>query len=565
MQVPARILLVEDEFAVALELETRLKRLGYEVVGHEMNARDAVDQAVATRPDVVLMDIHLDGPVDGIEAARQMHDAFSVPIIFVTAYGNDETVARAMETVPSGYIVKPIAERDLYAAIEVSLQTHALQERLRRATADLQTILDGLQEGTLLLTEEETISFVSRPAAQILGIDAERVLGLSWTDIAPFPGPAISQLQDRIQRTNAAGRSSEPVSVSFERDDGTAVDVNVEVRPDPRASDRRIMVLHDVTREAQLRRLLNEQDHFHDLVGTSAVMEDLYAQIRSLGSVDVTVQIRGETGTGKELVARALHAESDRSDGPFVAVNCAALQANLAGSLLFGHRRGAFTGAVDDCPGYFEAADGGTLFLDEVGDLPLDVQQQLLRVLEEGSVTRLGETTERPVNVRILSATHRSLEDNVRSGSFREDLLYRLRVARLDVPPLRDRLSDLPLLARTLQQRAEARMNLPARRFEDDALRALLAYDWPGNVRELRNAVTSALVRASGSTIRLADLPPEVAPGGSTPSDSSGSPPEAERIRAALQETDGNRSAAADLLGVSRSTLYRRLREYDVQ
>jgi PAS domain S-box-containing protein len=565
MPAPTRILLVEDEFAVALELETRLERLGYEVVGHEMTAPDAVARTADLRPDLVLMDIHLDGPIDGIEAARRIRDRLAIPIIFVTAYGNDETVARAAETTPAGYIVKPIAERDLYAAVEVALRTHALEQRLRQSREDLQTILDGLREGTLLITADGTVSFVSRPAARLLGIDAASASGCQWGDVVPFPPDVLDALHDRIQQPAPAGSAGDALPVSFARHDGTTVEVNVEVRPDPRSSDRRIMVLHDVTREAHLRRLLDEQDRFHDLVGSSPAMTSLFDQIRSLAPVDVTVQIRGETGTGKELVARALHAESHRADGPFVPVNCAALQANLAGSLLFGHRRGAFTGAVDDRSGYFETADGGTLFLDEVGDLPLDVQQQLLRVLETRRVARLGETTERPVDVRIVSATHRPLEENVRGGTFREDLLYRLRVARLDVPPLRERLSDLPVLARTLQQRAEVRMNLPAKSLTDDALQALLTYDWPGNVRELRNAITSALIRASGPTIRASDLPPEV---GGSPDGSAFSPasaPEAERIRAALHETDGNRSAAADLLGISRSTLYRRLREYDVQ
>jgi DNA-binding NtrC family response regulator len=436
------------------------------------------------RPDLVLMDVNLSGrptfpdddAMDGVEAARRIRAERPLPVVFVTAYSDADTIARVAETGALGYVVKPVVERDLYAAIEVALHTHALQQRRERPG-----------EGGGPATEGD--------------------------------GPA------------------------------------------------------------------EEADRFHDLVGASPRMRDLYAQIRSLGPVDATVHIRGETGTGKELVARALHAESSRAAGPFVAVNCAALQPALAGSLLFGHRRGAFTGAIDDRPGYFEAAAGGTLFLDEIGDLPLDVQQQLLRVLEERRVVRLGETREREVDVRIVSATHRPLEADVREGRFRADLLYRIRVARLDVPPLRDRCSDLPLLVRTLRRRAEARMKLAPSTFSEAALRHLLAYDWPGNVRELRNVVESALLRAAGSTgasselssgpssgppavVQPADLPPEVVPSAASgPVDGGPSPaadPEAERIRSALRETGGNRSAAATLLGISRSTLYRRLRELSI-
>ena len=581
MSSPASILLVEDEFAVALELKTRLTRLGYDVAGHVMDGPSAVDRAVADAPDLVLMDIHLDGAMDGIEAARRIHAGpASPPVVFLTAYSDDETVARAAATTPFGYVVKPIEERDLYAAVEVALQTHALHERLQQANRHLETILDGLQEGALLLREDGTVSFVSRPAARLLDVDPDAAAGAPWPDVLPLDAEATSRLHRALsQKDPAEGPDGQPpgsvasLSVRYETGDGRRVHLDVEVRPDPRSAAGRILVLHDRTREAHLRRLLDDHDRFHDLVGQSPAMKNVYTHIRSLGPVDVPVQIRGETGTGKELVARALHAESTRADGPFVAVNCAALQAPLAGSLLFGHRRGAFTGAVDDRPGYFEAADGGTLFLDEIGDLPLEVQQQFLRVLEERRVSRLGETREREVDVRLLSATHQPLEAAVDDGTFREDLLYRLRVARLDLPPLRDRLSDLPLLVRVLQQDAEARMDLPPRTFGENALRALLNYDWPGNVRELRNVVTAALIRASETTVRCADLPPEVRSPGRTASHRAGtsSPQrpehraERERIRAALKETEGNRSAAADLLGISRSTLYRRLRSLDLE
>jgi DNA-binding NtrC family response regulator len=291
-------------------------------------------------------------------------------------------------------------------------------------------------------------------------------------------------------------------------------------------------------------------------------MQDAFEQIRSVADVKTTVLIRGETGTGKELAARAIHEESPRSDGPFVAVNCAALSPDLAGSQLFGHRKGAFTGASADQSGYFEAADGGTLFLDEIGDVPLDVQRQLLRVLEEEAVTRLGETAPRPVDVRIVAATHRSLDDEVDADRFRQDLLYRIRIARVSLPPLRERRSDIPLLVRTFLREIGARVGTNVTTVSDDALRRLLDYDWPGNVRELRNALEAALIRASGTTLRADDLPAEIQT--TAPTNTNNSSEDAERIRAALDQTDGNRTEAAKLLGISRATLYRRLDEYDI-
>jgi DNA-binding NtrC family response regulator len=311
--------------------------------------------------------------------------------------------------------------------------------------------------------------------------------------------------------------------------------------------------------------MLDEKTEFNDIVGKSEPMQQVFQEIRSVASVDATVLIHGETGTGKELVSRAIHDASSREEGPFVPVNCAAMSKDLAASQLFGHRKGAFTGAVDDHEGYFEAADGGTLFLDEIGDVPLEVQRQLLRVLEERKVTRLGETESRSVDVRIIAATHRDLMEEVENGNFRQDLLYRIRIARVELPPLRARRSDIPLLVRTFLRRGRATMGKDVEQVSDGAMRQLLDYEWPGNVRELRNAVESALIRATGPTLQADDLPPELKGDGPTTNGRSEPESEAERIRAALEQTDGNRTDAAELLGISRATLYRRLDEYGIE
>jgi DNA-binding NtrC family response regulator len=339
----------------------------------------------------------------------------------------------------------------------------------------------------------------------------------------------------------------------------------VRVKPDPRDDDRSIFTFNDVTDVHEMRRMLDEKTEFHDIVGKSDPMQKVFQEIRSVASVDATVLIHGETGTGKELVSRAIHDASTREDEPFVPVNCAALSQDLAASQLFGHRKGAFTGAVDDHEGFFEAADGGTLFLDEIGDIPMDVQRQLLRVLEERRITRLGETESRPVDVRIIAATHRDLMHEVEEGRFRQDLLYRVRIARVELPPLRARRSDIPLLVRTFLRRGRAAMGKDVSQVSDQAMRRLLDYRWPGNVRELRNAVEAALIRATGNEIRLEDLPPELRSDDAEDSLPTTPDSEAERIRAALEQTGGNRTEAAQLLGISRATLYRRLDEYGIE
>jgi DNA-binding NtrC family response regulator len=269
-----------------------------------------------------------------------------------------------------------------------------------------------------------------------------------------------------------------------------------------RAENRRLR--EDLTRE------------FRGLIGDSPAMRDVYRLIRRAGPTDVNVLITGESGTGKELAAHALHAENRRRSNAFVALNCSALPSELVESELFGHVRGAFTGADRDREGLFEAAHGGTLFLDEVGDLALPAQAKLLRALEEREIVRLGATRSRPVDVRVIAATHQPLDRLAAQGTFREDLLYRLRVITLELPPLRDRRSDIPALVAHFLAVFAPRHERRISGFTDAARRALLAYDWPGNVRELRNVVERAVVLAERTTIEPDDLPGQIT-GSATP------------------------------------------------
>ena len=305
---------------------------------------------------------------------------------------------------------------------------------------------------------------------------------------------------------------------------------------------------------------------FHGILTRDPAMRAVFQAARNVAETLSPVLVRGESGTGKELLARAVHAESPRRQGPFVAVNCAALSPSLAESELFGHVKGAFTGAVKDRVGLFRQADGGTLFLDEVAELPLDLQAKLLRVLEEQRVTPVGGTSSYGVDVRIVSATHRSLRAAVNAGRFRQDLMYRLRVVPLFIPPLRQRAGDVELL---LGRMIEAQNLVGPRRIErlhPDALAALRAHDWPGNVRELRNVVQYAAAVGRGAELLPGELPPELR-GEGPPADppaprlprAAGAPGDAaEQVRWALAQTGGKIGAAAELLGLSRATFWRR-------
>ena len=299
---------------------------------------------------------------------------------------------------------------------------------------------------------------------------------------------------------------------------------------------------------------------------------------------DSTVLLRGESGVGKELVAQAIHALSPRAKGPFRAINCAALPPALLESELFGHRRGAFTGAVRDHDGFFRAAHKGTLFLDEIAELSIELQAKLLRVLETHAVTPVGARDAVPVDVRIVAATHRSLRELVAAAKFRADLMYRLRVVPLRIPPLRERPEDIPFLAARilsdLQATAAARPDGNVAMIAEDAQRALRAYPWPGNVRELRNALEYALVVGESDIIGAADLPDEILhgeesaprgaesrPDGPGSADGSGPEHDAERARIAraLASTSSNLGRAARMLGISRTTLWRHMKRLGIR
>jgi len=315
----------------------------------------------------------------------------------------------------------------------------------------------------------------------------------------------------------------------------------------------------------QLQAVINRsQQQTSELIGASAPMQELRRLIERAGPTDKAILIQGESGTGKELVAKALHQHSLLADKPLVVINCAALPESLLESELFGHEKGAFTGAVAAKPGLFELADGGTLFIDEIGELAGSLQAKLLRVLEDGSMRRVGSVKERRVHVRLLAATNRNMAQEVAAGRFREDLYYRINVMSLYLPTLRDRLDDIPLLV--------TRFLGPDWTIEDDAMTALTKYRWPGNIRQLINAIDRAKILADPSVIRMSDLAPEIVATSESPSangreatdDANLASIERAHIVEILTREHGNKARAARALGVNRRSLYRLLEKFNL-
>ena len=342
------------------------------------------------------------------------------------------------------------------------------------------------------------------------------------------------------------------------------VDVGI-LRETVRSASERIR-LEQQNRE--LKTTIDKSYAFPGILGESHAMQRVFDVMNQVMDTDATVLIRGESGTGKELIAQALHRAGPRRDRPFIPLNCAALAEGVLESELFGHEKGAFTGALARRKGRFEAADGGTLFLDEIGDMPLSTQAHLLRTLESGEVTRVGANDPIHVDVRVIAATHRDLDQMVAERSFRDDLGFRLRVVQIELPPLRERLADLPRLAEHFLGVAAERHGKPARTLAPETLDLLLRYGWPGNVRELKNATESMVLLARGRLV-----PPEAVPAYIRPADegpeflgrlSSVPLRDVERalIENTLRDMGGNRERASQMLGISTRTLYRKIKEY---
>jgi len=390
---------------------------------------------------------------------------------------------------------------------------------------------------------------------------------------------------DTLTRLRALDPAATVVMISGHGTIATAVEATQRGAFDflekPLDSDRLLLTvrnaLHQTVLTAENQQFKRAVDEQHAMIGSSPALRAVRALIDKVGPTAARVLITGENGSGKELVARAIHAASPRRQGPFVEVNCAAIPGELIESELFGHMKGSFTGAFADRPGKFELADGGTLFLDEIGDLSLAAQAKMLRVLQEGEVTRVGGAKPMRVDVRVLAATNKDLEAEIAAGRFREDLLYRLNVVPIHVPPLRERAADIPDLVRHFARGLASAAGTPARDFDAAAVERLQRRAWPGNVRELRNAVERLMILAPGKTVAVSDVDRVLSGGGDRPdaapmaSDDPFTAPtfeafklEAEKVflAAKLRQHDWNVSETARALDMPRSNLYKKIERY---
>ena len=429
-------------------------------------------------------------------------------------------------------------------------------------------ILDHFSDGIIAHDMHRRITWFNRAAERMTGYHRRDVLGRDCHDVFAdgFCGGKCSFGDD----THLPIFEKLQYSLNITTKDGQVRRVEMSVVPmknDQGVFQGVLASFHDITEVTQLRRRLKDVRSFHGIIGADEKMQIVYELISDLAASDCPVLIQGESGTGKELIANAIHEESNRAGRAFVTVNCGALPEGVLESELFGHVRGAFTGAVRDRKGRFELADGGTLFLDEVAELTPNMQVKLLRVLQEGTFQRVGGEKTIRVDVRIISATNYELRERVRQGQFREDLFYRLCVVPIHLPPLRERRNDIPLLLNHFTERFGKEHKGPVRSITPDALHFLIDYPWPGNIRELQNALQYAFVKCKSESIHIEHLPPEIF-SYSARQTTAVSPIRRRgklnfvQVKDALEQAKGNKVKAAKSLGVGRATLYRFLKDH---
>jgi PAS domain S-box-containing protein len=424
-------------------------------------------------------------------------------------------------------------------------------------------VLDSMSDGVLVCDSAMRVTTFNAAAEHITGWSRAEAIGAPCPDI--FHGFLCGHgcVVEQTARGSNGVRDQEVMIQHRSGESRLILLTTSTIRAADGSSLGVVAVFRDITELARLRTELRGRAGFPNLVGRSPAMRALYEQIEDVATSEATVLLLGETGVGKELVAEAIHRASRRAAGPLIKVNCSALSEGLLESELFGHIRGAFTGALRDKVGRFELASGGTIFLDEIGELSLNLQVKLLRVLQEKEIERVGEARVIPVDCRVIAASNRDLHTSVERGTFREDLFYRLSVIPISVPPLRERRADLPLLAEHFLTRIATQEGKSIEGFAPDAIDALMEYRWPGNVRELENAVAFSIIKCRAPRIGAEHLPAEIraAPRAAR---SGAATLTREAIEAALQKTGGNRLRAARALGVGRATFYRKVAELGI-
>jgi PAS domain S-box-containing protein len=578
---PAKIMIVEDEPITAEHLQEILTDLGYAVTATASTGADAIREAEQTSPDLILMDIRIKGDIDGIETARVIRERFDIPVVYLTAHADADTLSRAKLAEPLGYIIKPFQEPELQASIEMALHKQRADRQSKQARERFRAALGAIGQGVICIDAAGSVTLLNPASEAWTGWQESDALGRNINDVFRLvPSDAGGSIRRALSEGMLA-TLDEPCSVVAR--DGAERSIGGSVAP---IHDHTGLVTGAVIVFGEANEAIATKDvpstaatpgiDGFEMVIESAAMKQVMNFARRVAASEVsTVLIEGDSGTGKDLIAKYLHYQSRRRSQPFLAVNCAAIPETLLESELFGYEKGAFTDARQQKRGILELASGGTVFLDEVGEMPLALQAKLLRVLEDQAFRRLGGLKDTRVDLRVITATNQNLREAIRQGRFRLDLYYRLNVIQLVIPPLRQRKEDsLPLVNHFLNT-YNARFRRNIKGVSPQAASVLLAHDWPGNVREVRNTIERAMVLEETPWVQPSSL--GIACASADTAAAGGKAPvataienmhleEAERamVLNALERTGWNQSQAARVLGITRDTLRYRMKKFDL-
>ena len=555
--VTPKILIIDDEETLRFSFKKFLEDAGFGVVT-AAGIPPALEILAADRIDVVFCDIVLPegSGVEVLSRTRNMN--LLCPVVMITGEPTVESAADAVRLGAFDYLPKPVRRDTLIRVCKQALRHKCLLDENRRIQLekdlyrrDLDLLFRSVSEGIAIVDSDMNVLRVNEALAKILETQPEAMLNKQLAVALNGHRTECSKMLMQVMETKKEVRE---LRVSWKRSDGALQVAIMNISPlfeHSRGFTGAALLLRDITRQADLENQLTGRRGFYRLTGKSKKMQKIYPLLEALAETDTTVLLTGESGTGKELVAEAIHYAGPRAQRPLIKVNCSALSEHLLENELFGHVKGAFTGADRDRTGRFQMAQGGTIMLDEIGDIPPRLQIKLLRVLQEKEFERVGDATPIRADVRIIAVTNSNLAEKIKRGEFRSDLYYRLKVVEIDLPPLRERLEDLPLLADEFCKAYNETFKKTITGISDEVLDMLLGHSWPGNIRELKHVIEHAFVLCHDAVISIEHVPAYLRQ----------AVLQQENILDTLKKAGGNKSGAARLLGVSRQTVYRKMKK----
>ncbi len=581
------VVVVDDEESIRYSFEIFLEDEGYDVAS-AANLEEGMKLIKSRDPDIIFTDILL-GRDNGLELVKRVSEMeCNLPVIVITGQPSIDTASEAVRLGAYDYLVKPIVKDNILRITRNALKNkflidekEVIQNEKDHYRKHLEAIFANVDDPILSIDNSWRIIACNDAAYALYSDSSKGSENLSGTSIAPLNGtfikesnnPFLQACMGAVERSLNLGERVKNERKTFTSSNGHQCYLSINCAPlegKKQALLGAALVVKDLTRMQELENNLKQRAAFERIVGNSRKMEKVFELAKALAETDATVLITGESGTGKSFVAKEIHALSERASFNMVTVRCSALAEQLLESELFGHVKGAFTGAISNKVGRFELCNKGSIFLDEIGEISPSLQLKLLSVIQDREFERVGDSRPVRIDTRIIAATNKNLKDEVANGNFREDLYYRLNVVEIKMPPLRERFGDIPLLVEHFIKHFNKKFGKNILAVSTDVMDIFNSYSWPGNVRELEHAIEHGFVLARQEVIDVAHIPPEICeshaqkytvPSSSAPRSDSD---EKDELIAALEKTDWNKAKTARLLGVSRPTLYRKLVKFDL-